>query len=134
MIVTGVDVVREWVGDALGVAAPEVRPLDAMGLSREMWSVAGTWADGRALDGILKRDTGRGPLSGTMFTPGREAAAMRAVGSTDVAVPAVLAISDDAGMFLMERLIHRAGRAPRNRQEYPMNGTVPSPKGGRSWR
>lgn len=104
MIVTSANEVRDWVGDALGVTALEVRPLDAMGLSREMWAVTGTRADGRALDGIVKRDTGRGPLSGTMFTPGREALAMRAMASTGVAAPAVLGISDDARMFLMERL------------------------------
>jgi len=101
----GADEVRLWLGHAVGVVAPEVRPLGATGLSREMWSVAGTWANGRPLDGIVKRDTGRGPLSGTMFTPGREALAMRAVGPTDVAAPAVLAISDDDRMFLMERLV-----------------------------
>lgn len=100
----GANEVRKWVADALDVTGLEVRPLDAMGLSREMWSVTGTREDGRALDGIVKRDTGRGPLSGTMFTPGREAAAMRAVGPAGVAAPTVLAISDDSGMFLMERL------------------------------
>ena len=103
-LLTSADEVREWVADALSATALEVRPLDAMGLSREMWSVTGIRPDGRALDGIVKKDTGRGPLSGTMFTPGREAAAMRAVGPTGVAAPTVLAIAGDDRMFLMERL------------------------------
>jgi aminoglycoside phosphotransferase (APT) family kinase protein len=103
-VVTGADEVLQWLDDALDLTAPRVRPLDVMGLSREMWAVTGTWRDGEALDGIVKRDTGRGPLSGTMFTPGREAVAMRAVGPTGVAAPSVLAISPDDRMFLMERL------------------------------
>ena len=74
-----------------------MRPLDGSGLSREMWAVTGP-----DLDVIVKRDTGRGPLSGTIFTPGREAAGIRA--AVGVARPTVLAVSDDGAMFAMTRL------------------------------
>lgn len=88
--------VRDWVSSVLpGVR--DVRPLDGSGLSREMWSVTGD-----DLDAIVKRDTGRGPLSGTMFTPGREAAGMRA--AHGVARPTVLAVAEDGSMFAMTRL------------------------------
>jgi aminoglycoside phosphotransferase (APT) family kinase protein len=88
--------VRDWVSSVVpGVR--EVRPLDGSGLSREMW--VGT---GDGPDVIVKRDTGRGPLSGTMFTPGREAAGIRA--AVGVARPTVLAVSDDGSMFAMTRL------------------------------
>lgn len=88
--------VRDWVSSVLpGVR--DVQPLDGSGLSREMWSVTGP-----ELDVIVKRDTGRGPLSGTIFTPGREAAGIRA--AVGVARPNVLAVSDDGSMFAMTRL------------------------------
>jgi len=96
--------VRAWLTDALGMAVRRVEPMDEMGLSREMWTVEATGGNGDAVRGIVKRDTGRGPLSGTTFSPGREAAALRALEGSAVAAARVLAVSGDGGMFLMERL------------------------------
>lgn len=96
--------VADWITTELGASIEEIGPLGAAGLSREMWSVTGKAADGAVLDGIVKRDTGRGPLSGTAFTPGREAAALLAVEPTDIVAPRVLAVSGDGRMFLMQRL------------------------------
>lgn len=101
---TTADELRDWLAVALGGSVHDVKPLEGSGLSREMWSVMGVAADGSSLDGIVKRDTGRGPLSGTMFTPGREALAIRAAGAAGIAAPRVLAISDDGRMFVMARL------------------------------
>lgn len=100
----GRDEVADWITADLGASISEIGPLGAAGLSREMWAVTGKLEDGSLLDGIVKRDTGRGPLSGSAFTPGREAAALLAVGPTEIAAPRVLAVSADARMFLMERL------------------------------
>jgi aminoglycoside phosphotransferase (APT) family kinase protein len=96
------DLIEQWLVDALGTRVDELRLLSGGGLSRETWLVTGRLTDGTVLDGVLKRDTGVGPLSGTAFTPAREAAALRAVAGTGVAVPAVLGVAPD--MFLMQRL------------------------------
>lgn len=90
----------EWVSGVTGARGISVEPL---GVTREMWGVAGTCADGSPLSAVLKRENGRGPFFGTRFTLAREAQVLQLV-SDVIPAPKVFAIAEDGEMFLMERL------------------------------
>lgn len=52
---------------------------------------------------VLRLDTGDGPFSNTKFTLAREAATYRALASTSVPVPEIIAVSDAGDAVLMRR-------------------------------
>jgi len=74
------------------------------GASREAWLVDVEDPDGvpRAL--FLRRDNGTGPMHGTPYTIGREASVYRALASTPVPVPEVIASHPDGNTALLERI------------------------------
>jgi aminoglycoside phosphotransferase (APT) family kinase protein len=74
------------------------------GASREAWLV-NVQRDGESvIELFLRRDNGTGPMQGTPYTVGREATVYRALTSTPVPVPAVIAIHPDGNTVLLERI------------------------------
>ena len=74
------------------------------GASREAWLMNVRRDDASILELFLRRDNGTGPMQGTPYTIGREAAVYRALASTPVPVPAVIAIHPDGNTVLLERI------------------------------
>ena len=75
------------------------------GASREAWLVDVVGHDGTRCDLFLRRDNGTGPMQGTPYTIGREADRLpRALASTPVPVPAVVASHPDGNTVLLERI------------------------------
>ena len=74
------------------------------GASREAWLVDVERDDGTTCDLFLRRDNGTGPMQGTPYTIGREATVYRALASTPVPVPAVVASHPDGNTVLLERV------------------------------
>ena len=74
------------------------------GASREAWLV-NVQRDGESITELfLRRDNGTGPMQGTPYTIGREATVYRALASTPVPVPEVIAIHPDGNTVLLERI------------------------------
>src|SRR5438067_4778062 len=94
---------RAWVANVTGGTVTSFERVET-GSSR------GTWLVDIDLDGtdgtrhlVLRRDTGDGPLSGTELSLQREAVVYEALRDTAVAIPRLVARSDDGEALLVER-------------------------------
>ena len=94
---------RAWIESALGTPVEAARPI-GQGASRATWLVE--LADREPV--VLREETGQGPMAGTPLDLAREAVVYRALGSTTLPVPAVLAVADDGAALL---LAHARGEA-----------------------
>ena len=92
-----------WVEEATNGRVAEARRVMG-GASREAWMVDVAGDDGALHELFLRRDNGTGPMQGTPYTIGREATVYRALASTPVPVPAVVAAHPDGNTVLLERI------------------------------
>ena len=81
----------------------------ALGSSRVTLLVDAVDADGRALELVLRHDSGDGPLSGTDIDLAHEAIVYRALADHPVRIPRLLAEAEDGRTLLVERA--RGGEA-----------------------
>jgi aminoglycoside phosphotransferase (APT) family kinase protein len=96
------DAIRAWVEEAAGGRITEVtRP--AAGGSRELSFVEVAGRDGAVVPLVLRREGG-GSFAGTEISPAKEAVVYRALESTPVPVPRVVALAPDGSALLMERV------------------------------
>src|SRR4051794_13709945 len=90
------DDLRQWVEAETGAAVVRTARL-GKGASRRTWSVG--LADGRSV--VVREDPGTGPVAGTPLTLRREADVYKALASTAVPVPTLLAASPDGRALLL---------------------------------
>lgn len=93
-----------WISESVGLRQATFRRPDPVGRSRDIWIVDGADAQGEARSYIARRETHRGPFSGTAFTLRREAAILRALEGAAFPAPRLAAISADGDIILIDRL------------------------------
>ncbi|HEX7097423.1 MAG TPA: phosphotransferase family protein [Acidimicrobiales bacterium] len=93
----------EWIRGVTGARHVRVERRSA-GASRAGYAVDVQLADGTDLPLWLRRDTGAGPQSSSVYTLRREAAVYRALQGRGVKIAAAVAESPDGSALLMQRL------------------------------
>jgi aminoglycoside phosphotransferase (APT) family kinase protein len=94
---------KAWIEDVTGGSVTRFERLEG-GSSRGTWLVdVDVAGDGAIRPLVLRRDTGDGPLSGTALSLARESQVYAALSGTGVAIPQLVARTDDADALLVER-------------------------------
>lgn len=96
--------IRVWLGRATGWPVENLRRLESIGASREIWIAEVRGADGSVLPLVVRRDADGGLFSDTPFNLRREAAVLDRVKQLGGRVPAIHAVSSSRRMILMEHL------------------------------
>jgi len=94
--------IRQWVEASAGGRLRQARRVIG-GQSREAWTIDVETDHGPA-ELFLRREVGYGPMSGSVYTIGREAQIYQALAATAVPVAKVVAIHPDGSDVLLERV------------------------------